>query len=124
MHMLRHLRAQDCPGWELEKCHVSIPEDKVPLVLVRRIALMLRSHMRKTVLTGIWGMYSFPGIVKRMCISLPENSLLWSWAGVIVHMLWHYTHKISWVGTRDINIVTYVNLYLLTVSVIGKNSSP
>ena len=36
VHPLRHLRAQDCPGWKVEKCHVSIPEDRVPPVLVGR----------------------------------------------------------------------------------------
>ena len=30
------LNAQDCPGWEVEKCHVPIPEDRVPPVLVGR----------------------------------------------------------------------------------------
>ena len=48
--MLWHLRAQDCPGWELEKCHVSIPEDKVPLVWGQRykysyICLYKRTHI-------------------------------------------------------------------------------
>ncbi len=43
------------------------------------IALMLRHYMRKTVLTGIWRVYSFAGIVIRMYLSLPENKIPLVW---------------------------------------------